>query len=97
MVILPLVHVAQTSAMQCVQSVDTFLKITKTCKREFVVSQPEDDTPVPFVNIMLEEIGNIIELLQPEHVRIKPPPSSMCAGWGSCVEVEYLRCYVQCD
>ena len=51
-------------------SVDTFLKITKTCKREFVVSQPEDDTPVPFVNIMLEEIGNIIELLQPEHIQV---------------------------
>lgn len=56
------------------QSVDTFLKIAKKCRGEFVVIQQNEE--VPFVNKILSQLPNIIVKLCPEHVASRKMYSS---------------------
>lgn len=58
---------------------DTFLKIAKTCRGEFVVIQ--EDERVPFVQKILSQLDKIIAKLCNEHVAFSSV--SFVHGWTS--------------
>ncbi len=49
-------------------SVDTFLKIAKKCKKKFVTVQPPEVRP--FVEEILENMGNVTRDLEPAQVHV---------------------------